>query len=589
MTFSVTGKPEVSPNVLAGRHRWLTTPSSLAVAIGALVAVMYAIAAIDFPPATGAAYGVILLVVGLITHVVGELFEQARLVTVRQLGSALIAPMPKHLEAAAHEVVRAPDTSFWVVLVGFSMASVTSAGLWWLVARPPAPLAWRAGLVGVLIAPLTAMAAHVVMLPRARALVRVLVSAGLPVGRLYSSLEPDFVLRSRLMVYAAIVVLTPMALVIETSLHQVSGQAAGGLPVLEVVVVLIIGGCGSLAGHALGAPMRALADETERLARGDYGTPGVVPSEFEIWGVARALAMMETGLFDAMQQLAETTHGISKTTDALVVGSTSQREGLAEQTTALRVTAATTGELANSARQIAGRAKEVSALARQTLEVGKRGKLSAEAFASSMQQVRAANQAIADSVVRLNKRVQQVGKVVEFIDGIADKSDLLALNAELEGHKAGEVGRGFGEVAAQMRGLAESVMSSTREIGRLIVEIRDSSNAAVMATEAGVKATDVGFGLAHRVKEGLLDIVEFANHSSEATAKISASIEQQEASTDQLAGVMADILRETLAGAEGSKAMSATNDALAALAVELRALLEKLNVNSTPSSSERER
>ena len=88
-------------------------------------------------------------------------------------------------------------------------------------------------------------------------------------------------------------------------------------------------------------------------------------------------------------------------------------------------------------------------------------------------------------MVRLNKRVQQIGKVVEFINEIADKSDLLALNAELEGTKAGEVGRGFSLVAAEMRRLAENVITSTRAIEQLIEEIRDATNAAVMATEAG--------------------------------------------------------------------------------------------------------
>ncbi|MFP2902888.1 methyl-accepting chemotaxis protein, partial [Corallococcus sp. 4LFB] len=68
-----------------------------------------------------------------------------------------------------------------------------------------------------------------------------------------------------------------------------------------------------------------------------------------------------------------------------------------------------------------------------------------------MSRMRQDNQAIGSAVARLNKRVQQIGKIVEFINGVADKSDLLALNAELEGTKAGEVGRGFSLVAAEMR------------------------------------------------------------------------------------------------------------------------------------------
>ena len=74
-----------------------------------------------------------------------------------------------------------------------------------------------------------------------------------------------------------------------------------------------------------------------------------------------------------------------------------------------------------------------------------------------------------------NKRVQQIGKIVEFINGVADKSDLLALNAELEGTKAGEVGRGFSLVAAEMRRLAENVLESTKEIEGLIEEIREAT------------------------------------------------------------------------------------------------------------------
>src|SRR5204862_1839862 len=107
---------------------------------------------------------------------------------------------------------------------------------------------------------------------------------------------------------------------------------------------------------------------------------------------------------------------------------------------------------------------DVSRLAQQMLDSAQHGKRSAGAFYAAILRVREGNQAIADSVVKLNKRVQQVGRIVEFIDGIADKSDLLALNAELEGNKAGDVGLGFSLIAAEMRRLSESVMGSTREI-----------------------------------------------------------------------------------------------------------------------------
>jgi methyl-accepting chemotaxis protein len=174
--------------------------------------------------------------------------------------------------------------------------------------------------------------------------------------------------------------------------------------------------------------------------------------------------------------------------------------------------------------------------------------------------------------------VQQVGRIIEFIDGIADKSDLLALNAELEGHKAGDVGVGFGLVAAEMRRLAESVMNSTKEIDSLIGDIRDATNAAVMATEAGVKATDVGVKLAMAVTEGLGNIVGYANTSSEAMQAISLATSQQQQGTDQLVAAMAEVLRSTSSGLESAHAMRGVEKTLVTVARDLQASVKKLKV-----------
>jgi methyl-accepting chemotaxis protein len=174
------------------------------------------------------------------------------------------------------------------------------------------------------------------------------------------------------------------------------------------------------------------------------------------------------------------------------------------------------------------------------------------------------NQAIADAVVRLNKRVQQIGKVVEFINEIADKSDLLALNAELEGTKAGEPGRGFSLVAAEMRRLAENVLSSTLAIERLIDEIRDATQAAVMATEAGLKTTDRGAALARQ--------------TSHAVRSISLATQQQQTGTDQLAAAMGDILRVTEENAEATQQMVAANTDLSSLARDLKSTVQRFRV-----------
>jgi methyl-accepting chemotaxis protein len=203
-----------------------------------------------------------------------------------------------------------------------------------------------------------------------------------------------------------------------------------------------------------------------------------------------------------------------------------------------------------------------------------------------MNRMRHDNQAIAAAVARLNKRVQQIGKIVEFINGVADKSDLLALNAELEGTKAGEVGQGFSLVAAEMRRLAENVIESTKEIEGLIEEVQDASGAAVMATEGGVRATETGTTLAQQVSESLRQIVELAGRTSDAVRAISLATQQQQGGTDLLAEAMADILRITQQSHNATKQVISANGDLSTLARDLRGVVERFQIDpSAPGGS----
>ncbi len=588
---------------LAGRSTWLTTWSTVAVLTGVLVAMAYAWVGIDFPPGTLGPFIAILAAVVVVFNTLGNGFEQRRLLTLRKLGDGHLAPTPERLLEAANEVVRAPDVTFRVVVAFLSFGCVLVAALWSLVSAPPAAVTVRVAFVGLAIAPLTAMMAHLAILPRARQLLRELVELGLPVTTLYAGVPRRFVLRRRLVLYALAAVATPMALVADVTLTRARGllerlavapdaatlqalHAAGrddglvSVLALGALVLLQVVAGAWLSGTALGEPLKELARETERLARGEYGAPRFVPAEYETWAAAGALASMEAELVALLSQLGQAAGDIGAVTGALHPERRRASGGDGGQAAGLADTNLTTGELARSARDIAANAQRVSELARQTLDAARDGRHGAEAFLAAMAQVREGNQAIADSVVRLNKRVQQVGRIIEFIDGIADKADLLALNAELEGNKAGEVGRGFSLVAAEMRRLAESVMQSTREIAGLIEEIRDATNAAVMATEAGVKATDAGAGLASKVGVGLASIVEFANQSADAMQSISLATSQQQAGTDQLVTAMAEILRSTRASEAAAGALAGAHEGLQLVAKDLAATVARLGVKS---------
>lgn len=146
---------------------------------------------------------------------------------------------------------------------------------------------------------------------------------------------------------------------------------------------------------------------------------------------------------------------------------------------------------------------------------------------------------------------QRIAEISETIRAIADRSDLLALNAALEGTKAGEAGRGFSLVAIEMRRLAENVMGAVREIKQLVGDIRLSSTSTVSATEDGAK---------------------LAAHTSESAHEITVVTQQQRASTEQVSQSMDEVRSVLETTSEGVQRASAVSSDLVALANQLARL-----------------
>jgi hypothetical protein len=150
-----------------------------------------------------------------------------------------------------------------------------------------------------------------------------------------------------------------------------------------------------------------------------------------------------------------------------------------------------------------------------------------------------ASRTIASRISELNAQALKITDVSDVIRGIADKSDILALNASLEGSRAGEAGRGFALVGGEMRRLAETVMDAVRQIKQLANEIREVSQAAVLATEEGQK---------------------IAAETTQTSRQITLITSQQRTATEQVTQSVNEIqqfTRQAVNGAKQSRAAAA--------------------------------
>jgi methyl-accepting chemotaxis protein len=182
--------------------------------------------------------------------------------------------------------------------------------------------------------------------------------------------------------------------------------------------------------------------------------------------------------------------------------------------------------------------------------------------ASSAEQSALASEGIGEQIVRLSLQSQKIRTITATIQGIADKSDVLALNAALEGAKAGDTGRGFVLLGGEMRRLAESVNSAANEVGELASRIEELSRGAVLSTEVGQK-----------LAAGTLEVAQ----------RITLITSQQRGATEQVSRSMEEVHQYTQHSLSAAKQTRATASDL----VRTSAELEKL-VNSQPSAGARE-
>jgi len=586
------------PVGLRGVARWMARPALLGCLVGAALAVLHCWLT---DTVSEGAWAPFLLLMGLalaLTLWFTGVHGRRALRVLYALGEGRLAATPESLLQALLEARAFPERSFafvlqcWlVVALGMAFVFVPLVGGTWL-------LGLRLTLMGLFLGPLSALSVYLLVARRARRAVERVAAQGLSPLEVVATAPPRRRhVRRRMVLVTAIALLSPSFFILDAAVSRslaaveamvgapahVQREAAAraseprGLAVAGLVAVLVMM-TASVGGAVIAEPLRSITEDATRIAQGDFRPPRIIAAEDEVWATSAAFAQMQSQLGQALTQLQRAGLQISTTTEQLVTTSGEQEAGADEQAASLNVTSATTEELARSAQQIAGNAESVSAIAETTFAAAQTGQRGAAAFLSAMQRMKEDNQAIADAVVRLNKRVQQIGKVVEFINEIADKSDLLALNAELEGTKAGEVGRGFSLVAAEMRRLAENVIRSTKAIEQLIAEIRDATHAAVMATEAGLKTTDAGTGLAAQVDESLSLILELARQTSHAVRSISLATQQQQTGTDQLAAAMGDILRVTEQNFAATKQMAAANADLSTLARDLKRAVERFHI-----------
>ena len=311
-----------------------------------------------------------------------------------------------------------------------------------------------------------------------------------------------------------------------------------------------------------------LLDEMSSLADGDLTVQATVTED-----ITGAIA---DSVNFAIEQLRELVKGIKFTAQEVAGsamatrGSTSElAKASAAQAEQVGAATKTVQKMADSFDTMAKRSSESSEVARKSVDIAHTGGKKVRETIDGMDTIRDQIQGTSKRIKRLGESTQEIGDIVELINGFAEQTNVLALNAAIQAASAGGAGKGFAVVADEVQQLAESATNSTRRIESLVQTIQTDTFEAVVSMESTISDVVSGAQLAEDAGTALEHIERVSNDLSKLIASISDEAHKQSANATDISELMESVQKLSIQASEGSTLAAHSVEELAELVMQL--------------------
>ncbi len=308
----------------------------------------------------------------------------------------------------------------------------------------------------------------------------------------------------------------------------------------------------------------------ETLAKAVQALTRIVMFELDLASAAYMDSAVE-GATTFIDQAAKAVHGgagtISSSVENLSVTSNELSASVAEIT-------ATMEELSASSSQISEHSTAVADIANVTLANSENGMAAMNLLTGKMDRIHQDSETSLQEILNLGRTSKEIGKIMSMINAIADRTKLIAFNAALEAASAGEAGKRFGVVAAEIRRLADSVTDSTGEIESKVQEIQDSISRLVLNSEKGNRGIAEGMAATTATAERLGELVGAARNTASAAQQISLSTQQQKTAADQVVIALREIMQASSHAARSVSELSDVSQTMIGLSSDLTTLVD---------------
>ena len=327
-------------------------------------------------------------------------------------------------------------------------------------------------------------------------------------------------------------------------------QIGKSLAVYVVFIILLLLAGSFFIAKSIVLPIRKTTLLLEDLSKGegDLTTRLPVQGEDEIAKLSTSFNEFVDKIQRIIISVQKSSSEVELAVSELVSTSAESVAGTEQQNAETTQIATASNEMVSTINEIANSAATAAGLAQGAHKEALHGKNVVTESADSVTNLSTEIQSASSVIIELDNECGSIDSVLSVIKGIAEQTNLLALNAAIEAARAGEQGRGFAVVADEVRTLAGRTQGATLEINEIIDQLQNKAKEAVAAIENSASIANIAVEQANKASDSLDTISDAVNAISDANDHIATAAEEQSAVTreiDERVLVIADLANAT--------------------------------------------
>jgi len=355
---------------------------------------------------------------------------------------------------------------------------------------------------------------------------------------------------------------------------------ANATAITSLLILLAVGAamafvCALIIINGVTKPTQYITDKISKLSQGVLNQEIVIDRQDELGSLAQAAKELNNYISDLIPHLQGSTRDLATASEELNTAAEMIESGTANQHSRTDQVATAINEMTSTVQEVAqhaaGAADAAQAADNSSTEASQVMGETISTITQLASEVENASQVIA----KLEMDTTNVGTVLDVIKGIAEQTNLLALNAAIEAARAGEQGRGFAVVADEVRTLAQRTQESTAEIQNIIENVQNGARNAVSVMEEGRSHTQRSVEQVQAAGESLQVITQAVSDIRDMNTQIATAAEEQTSVAEEIGRNVEEITHIADDTAKSAKSTTSTAATLSNLSRDLNNLTSR--------------